>query len=197
MKLSHYSQTLAACEAYIDALVANIQCLGPTTVDVHVVKKTIRRLKFFFNHRYAYGRHHVAGPAASAYGIEATRDAIPPWVQEYVESVLVEAGLLPVGFINSACINVYYGFGLHSHMDDPKRFARAIYSLRLFGDSRLTFGAHGLGMNNAFCSVAMPRGSVTILEENSYAADAITHCVRHQDVKGKSAAVLLRFMKSV
>ena len=161
-----------------------------------MLKNTVKRYKFFFHHRYAYGRH-VAGPTASAYGIEATRDAIPPWVQGLIEDIVVNAGILPVGFVNSACINVYKGSGLHSHIDDPQRFARGIYSLRLFGDSRLTFGAHGLGMNNALCCVPMPRGSVTILDENSYAADAVTHCVRHQDVKVKSAAVLLRFMKSV
>lgn len=33
----------------------------------------------------------------------------------------------------------------------------------------------------------MPRGAVTVLEEGSYAANGIKHCVRPMDMAGKSA----------
>lgn len=74
--------------------------------------------------------------AISQHGIEATRDIIPPWVQDYLEETLVNAGLLPVGFINSVCDTQRLLWLWH--VDDPQRFARSTYSLRLFGDSRLT-----------------------------------------------------------
>lgn len=153
----------------------------------------IRRIKMFFEHRYSYGANQVRSQAASvAHGIEATPDPIPLWVRQLVEATLVHSGLLPSGWINSLSINVYLGLGISSHMDDNHRFARPIVSLSLFSDRRLTFGAKGQDMSNPMFCVLMSRGSVMLLEENSFAADAITHCVRTQDLCGKSAVVLLR-----
>lgn len=72
---------------------------------------------------------------------------------------MVETGLLPQGFINSCALNVYHdgSEGIQSHFDDADRFSRPIYSLRLFSDSRLSFGTQLYGYTNgAFC-VDMPR----------------------------------------
>lgn len=80
-------------------------------------------------------------------------------VQGRVEGPLVETGLLPQGFINSCALNVYHdgSEGIQSHYDDADRFSRPIYSLRLFSDSRLSFGTQLYGYTNgAFC-VDMPR----------------------------------------
>ena len=184
---------LATFESLIEGLCNTHTSLGRTTVDVNATSKgRIRRFKFFFNTRYSYGANQRLSGKSASHGIEATADPIPPWVLNLVEATIVRAALLPPGFINSAAINVYLGLGIHQHMDDTERFARPIASLRLFSDSRLTFDAHGQGMNNPMCFVPMQRGSVMILEENSFAADAITHCVRPQDLSGRSAVILLR-----
>jgi hypothetical protein len=45
-----------------------------------------------------------------------------------------------------------------SHFDDAARFRRPIYSLRLFSDSRLSFGGHLFGSTNNDFFVPMPRG---------------------------------------
>ena len=80
-------------------------------------------------------------------------------MQGKVEEPLVETGLLPRGFINSCALNMYHdgSEGIQSHYDDADRFRRPIYSLRLFSDSRLSFGTQLYGYTNgAFC-VDMPR----------------------------------------
>ena len=80
-------------------------------------------------------------------------------MQGKVEGPLVETGLLPGGFINSCALNMYHdgSEGIQSHYDDADRFRRPIYSLRLFSDSRLSFGTQLYGYTNgAFC-VDMPR----------------------------------------
>jgi capsular polysaccharide biosynthesis protein len=46
-----------------------------------------------------------------------------------------------------------------------KRFNQPIYTMRLFSDSRLVFGAHGLGMSNPLFFVPLPRGCITVLLE--------------------------------
>lgn len=38
--------------------------------------------------------------------------------------------------------------------------------------------------NGAFC-VPLPRGCVGVMEEGSYAANAIKHCVRPMDMQGE------------
>ena len=80
-------------------------------------------------------------------------------MQSTVERPLVETGLLPQGFINSCALNMYHdgSEGIQSHYDDADRFRRPIYSLRIFSDSRLSFGTQLYGYTNgAFC-VDMPR----------------------------------------
>eukprot|EP00959_Pyramimonas_sp_CCMP1952_P288366 6030052-Pyramimonas_sp.AAC.1 len=55
----------------------------------------------------------------------------------------VQAGILKGGFVNSWALNMYHdgSEGIASHFDDATRFTRPITSLRLFSDSRLSFGA--------------------------------------------------------
>ena len=68
-------------------------------------------------------------------------------LQAAVEEPLVTAGLLPRGFLNSWALNMYHdgSEGIQSHFDDAGRFRRPIYSLRLFSDSRLSFGTQLYG----------------------------------------------------
>ena len=40
----------------------------------------------------------------------------------------------------------------------------------------------------------MSRGCITVMEEGSYAANGIKHCVRPVDMTGKSAALIMRQM---
>jgi hypothetical protein len=67
-----------------------------------------------------------------------------------------------------------------------------IFTLRLFSDCRLSFGSQLYGFcNGAFC-VPLPRGCILDMQENSYAANGIKHCVRPCDMTGKSAAIIMR-----
>jgi len=80
-------------------------------------------------------------------------------MQAQVEEPLVATGLAPKGFLNSYALNMYHdgSEGIQSHYDDADRFSRPIYSVRLFSDSRLSFGTQLYGYTNgAFC-VDMPR----------------------------------------
>ena len=85
-----------------------------------------------------------------------------------MEQPLVEAEVLPENFVNSAAINIYHdgSEGIQSHYDDASRFARPIVSLRIFSDSRLSFGTRYFGYVNGSFFVPMPRGCVTVMEED-------------------------------
>ncbi|KAK9846783.1 hypothetical protein WJX84_001250 [Apatococcus fuscideae] len=158
-----------------------------------------KRTKFFFGARYLWTREQLASVAASrARGVRADVPGPPSWIQEHIEQALVRANLVQPGFFNSWALNMYHdgSEGIQSHYDDPDRFEQPIYSLRLFSDSRLSFGTQLYGYTNgAFC-IDMPRGCVTVMERGGYAANGIKHCVRPVDMTGKSAGLILRRMNA-
>lgn len=99
---------------------------------------------------------------------------------------MVEANLVRNGFLDSWALNIYHdgSQGIQPHYDDSARFERPVYSLRLFSDSRLSFGTQLYGYTNgAFC-VDMPRGAITIMHAGGYAVAGAKHCVRPVDLAG-------------
>ena len=108
-------------------------------------------------------------------------------MQEDVEGPMVEAGLVSDKFLDSWALNIYHdgSQGIQPHYDDSARFERPVYSLRLFSDSRLSFGTQLYGnTNGAFC-VDMPRGAITLMHAGGYAIVGAKHCVRPVDLAGK------------
>ena len=91
-------------------------------------------------------------------------------------------------------MNVYHDGteGLAQHYDDATRFKQPIYTVRLFSDSRLSFGSQYYGFCNSGFFIALPRGCICVMEEGDYAANGIKHCVRPCDMTGKSTAIILR-----
>ena len=71
---------------------------------------------------------------------------------------------------------------------------KPIFTLRLFSDARLSFGSQFYGFCNGAFIIPLPRGCICVMEENSYAANGVKHCVRPCDMTGKSSAVILRQM---
>lgn len=156
---------------------------------------TLKRTKFFFGARYLWTREQLSSPhAAVALGVRVDVPPPPPWTKDLVETPLVKNSILPLDFIDSVALNMYHdgSEGIQSHYDDSQRFHQPIYSLRLFSDSRLSFGTQLYGYTNgAFC-IPMPRGGITVMESGSYAANGVKHCVRPTDMSIKSASVILR-----
>ena len=108
-------------------------------------------------------------------------------MQEGVERPMVEAGLVPARFLDAWALNMYHdgSQGIQPHYDDSARFERPVYSLRLFSDSRLSFGTQLYGYTNgAFC-VDMPRGAITVMHTGGYAIAGAKHCVRPVDLAGR------------
>lgn len=97
-------------------------------------------------------------------------------------------------FLNSVALNVYHDGteGLAQHYDDASRFKQPIFTIRLFSDSRLSFGSQYYGFCNSGFFAPLPRGCICIMTESSYAANGIKHCIRPTDMTGKSAAIILR-----
>jgi hypothetical protein len=64
-------------------------------------------------------------------------------MKSILEDPLVKTNIIPKEFINSIALNVYHdgSEGLAQHFDDATRFKQPIYTLRLFSDSRLSFGS--------------------------------------------------------
>ena len=116
---------------------------------------------------------------------------------------MVEHNIVDEGFLNSVAINVYHdgSEGLAQHFDDAVRFRQVyfpfmqpIYTLRLVSDGRLSFGSQFYGFCNGAFIIPLPRGCICVMNENSYAANGVKHCVRPCDMSGKSAAVIMRQM---
>lgn len=82
--------------------------------------------------------------------------------------------------------------GLAQHFDDATRFKQPIFTVRLFSDSRLSFGSQYYGFCNGAFFTPLPRGCICVMEEGSYSANGVKHCIRPCDMTGKSSAVILR-----
>ena len=119
---------------------------------------------------------------------------IPSGFMEKVEQRLVACDLVEKAFINSVAFNAYSDgtTGLGSHFDDMDRFARPIVTVRLFSDSRLSFGCRYFSTSNGLMCVPLPRGCVLVMEKHSFASDEVKHCIRNCDLGGKSGAIILR-----
>jgi hypothetical protein len=114
-----------------------------------------------------------------------------------LEQILIDRGVVKPQFVNQFAVNIYHdgSEGLAQHYDDAKRFEQPIISIRLFSDSRLSFGSKYYYYHDTSFFIPMPRGAITILEANSFAANEISHCVRSSDMEGKSAVIVLRRVK--
>ncbi len=115
-------------------------------------------------------------------------------MKSILEDPLVKTNIIPKEFINSIALNVYHdgSEGLAQHFDDATRFKQPIYTLRLFSDSRLSFGSQYYGFCNGAFTIPLPRGCICVMEESSYSANGVKHCIRPCDMTGKSAACILR-----
>jgi len=156
---------------------------------------SLKRTKYFFGSRYLWSREQLKSPHAKlAGGIRRDVPKPPSWMKDMVEQPMVSANLADEGFVDAIALNMYHdgSEGIQSHYDDAKRFHQPIYSLRLFSDSRLSFGTQLYGFTNGLFFVPMPRGCVTVMENSGYAANGVKHCVRPIDMTGKSAAMILR-----
>lgn len=155
----------------------------------------LKRTKYFFGARYLWTKDQLADPNAQvACGVRVDVPTNPTWMKDLIEDPLVHGGIVPQGFINSWALNMYHdgSEGIQSHFDDSSRFCQPIYSLRLFSDSRLSFGTQLYGFTNGAFFVPMPRGCITIMHDKSYAANVVKHCVRPCDMTGKSAGLIMR-----
>lgn len=105
---------------------------------------TLKRTKFFFGFRYMWTRTQILEPLSNvAAGVRADVSQPPVWMKTTLEEPLVNAGIIEKDFVNSVALNVYHdgSEGLAQHFDDATRFKQPIYTLRLFSDSRLSFGS--------------------------------------------------------
>ncbi|CAK78674.1 unnamed protein product (macronuclear) [Paramecium tetraurelia] len=157
---------------------------------------SVRRTKFFFGYRYMWTKCQLAEPHSMvAAGVRRDVSAPPLWMRNLITK-LENDNVVPKKFINSIACNVYHDGkeGLAQHFDDAVRFKQPIYTIRVFSDCRLSFGSQFYGFCNGAFAVPLPRGCILCMEEGSYAANAIKHCVRPCDMTGKSAALILRQM---
>jgi len=167
------------------------ECFHPTVGKNGALKRT----KYFFGARYLWTKEQLADhDACVAKGVRVDVPPNPLWMKGLVEDELVSSAIVPKGFINSWALNMYHdgSEGIQSHFDDSQRFCQPIYSMRLFSDSRLSFGTQLYGFTNGAFYVPMPRGCITIMHDKSYAANAVKHCVRPCDMTGKSAGLIMR-----
>ncbi|XP_012676483.2 RNA demethylase ALKBH5 [Clupea harengus] len=166
----------------------------------HTVDRAPLRNKYFFGEGYTYGSQlERRGPGQERLYSKGEVDDIPDWVHELVIERLVDRGLLPEGFVNSAVINDYQPGGcIVSHVDPIHIFERPIVSVSLFSDSALCFGCKfqfkPIRVSEPVLYLPVLRGSVTVLSD--YAADEITHCIRPQDIKERRAVIILRRTRS-
>ena len=129
-----------------------------------------------------------------ARGIRFDTSRVPRWMPKLVEDPLVKKRVVGEGFVNSFACNIYHDGteGLGQHFDDELRFKHPVVSLRLFSDSRLSFGCKLFACCNGEFFVDMPRGSITVLEDKGYAVNQVKHCIKTCDMTGRSGVILMR-----
>jgi alkylated DNA repair protein alkB family protein 5 len=187
------NEQCAAIEEKIDEVVqlADKGKYKPCTVD-----RAPLRNKYFFGEGYTYGSQlSKRGPGMERLYPPGEVDPIPEWVHKLVIKPLVEANVVPEGFINSAVINDYQPGGcIVSHIDPIHIFDRPIISVSFMSDSALSFGCKfsfkPIRVSKPILCLPLSRGCVTIL--SGFAADEITHCVRPEDTVARRAVILLR-----
>jgi len=154
------------------------------------------RNKYFFGEGYTYGSQLAKrGPGMERLYPKGECDPIPEWVQTDVVQPLVDAQLIPEGFVNSCVINDYMPGGcIVSHVDPIHIFARPIITVSFFSDSALSFGCKfyfkPIRTSKPLYVLPVNRGSVTMI--SGYSADDVTHCIRPQDVVHRRAVIILR-----
>jgi hypothetical protein len=109
--------------------------------------------------------------STQAQGIRADVAEPPFWMRQLIERPLVESKIVQEAWVNEFAMNIYHDGteGLGQHYDDKKRFKRPIHTLRIFSDSRLSFGSKDFSMTNSVFFVPMPRGCITVLEKKGTA----------------------------
>jgi hypothetical protein len=120
----------------------------PMTAQKTFTGQTLKRTKFFFGYRYMWTRTQLQDPLANvAAGVRGDVSQPPVWMKSRLEEPLVNAKIVDKNFINSIALNVYHdgSEGLAQHFDDATRFKQPILTLRLFSDSRLSFGSQYYG----------------------------------------------------
>lgn len=127
------------------------------------------RVKYFFGEGYTYGKQmSEKGPGQERLYAHGVVDDIPEWIYEMVVKKIVEAGIIPKNFVNSAVINDYQPGGcIVSHIDPSHIFDRPIVSASFFSASSLCFGCKfsfkPIRTTRPVLSLPIARGCVTVL----------------------------------
>ena len=139
----------------------------------HTVDRAPLRNKYFFGEGYTYGAQVSGpgtrkGPGNERLYAKGTVDEIPDWIRQLVEKPLVQAKLIPEGFMNSAVINDYLPGGcIVSHIDPPHIFDRPLVTVSFFSDSALSFGCKfifkPIRVSKPVLSLPCDRGVVTLI----------------------------------
>ena len=95
--------------------------------------------------------------------------------------------------IDSYAILIYPdgSMGLNQRFDEIARFGANIVSFQLFSDSRLSFGCSDLDQSNGSFTIDMPRGSVQVVDRDSYAGKEVKPFLRPSDMKGNGGVLIL------
>ncbi len=127
------------------------------------------RIKYFFGEGYTYGKQmNERGPGQEKLYARGVVDEIPKWIFDMVERKIVDAGIVPKNFINSAVINDYQPGGcIVSHIDPSHIFDRPIVSASFFSASSLCFGCKfsfkPIRTSPPVLSLPISRGCITVL----------------------------------
>eukprot|EP00931_Biecheleriopsis_adriatica_P039449 TRINITY_DN22561_c0_g1_i1.p1 TRINITY_DN22561_c0_g1~~TRINITY_DN22561_c0_g1_i1.p1 ORF type:complete len:409 (-),score=56.60 TRINITY_DN22561_c0_g1_i1:15-1241(-) len=159
---------------------------GPKTLDA-----TPCRHKYFFGKGYTYGRGMRGKEQLLP---EGEVDPIPDWMRSLVVAPLEHAGIVKPGWVDSVVMNDYRaGSSIVGHVDPVSLFARPIVTVTMFCPAKLVFGASFDPERRTppAYSQLLERGSVLLLD--GYAANAVTHGIRPEDILGpRRVSLVLR-----
>lgn len=117
--------------------------------------------------RYIWGDGTKKEDVKKANGIRVDVNPVEEWQMRAADR-LVSAKVMNKDFANQFALNIYQdgSLGISPHFDDNNRFYPYIYSLRLFGDTRLSFGCGVWGKGGGRFFVPLPRGAILIMKCN-------------------------------
>eukprot|EP00439_Symbiodinium_sp_Y106_P027074 s814_g3.t1 len=151
--------------------------------------------KYFFGKGYTYGWGKRGSEELLP---EGEVDPIPEWMMELLVAPLEEAGVLEKDWVDSVVMNDYGpGSSIVAHVDPPSLFERPVVTVSFFSKAYLVFGASFDPSRRKPPVFRQPleRGSVLLLR--GYAADAVTHGIRPEDLLGeRRVSIVLRHVSA-
>ena len=158
-------------------------------IEINGSNNKILRIKLFFGYRYLWKYTNKVTLFKDVNTIESLKNSI---LLKLLFKIFQRININFDEICDSLTINIYFKEGLSSHFDKIQQWQRPIFLIRLFSDSRLSFGMGIWNKINGKCAIDFERGSIFKFCKNTYGVDKIKHSLRDIDIFNITAVIAIR-----